>query len=352
MNPLQIGVIGCGYWGPNLIRNFVELPNAEVVVVADIAETRLAAIKARYPGVTVTPNYQECFAAHLDAVVVATPPHTHYPIARECLEHGLHVLLEKPMTLSCWEAEQLIELAERQDLTLMVGHTFEYNPAVHALKALIDSGEFGQIYYVDAVRANLGLYQARLNVIWDLAPHDISILRYILGGNPTHVSACGTSCIVDGNHDLAYLYLEYPNGVVAHVHVSWLDPCKVRRFTIVGSRKMAIYDDIEPLEKIKIYDKGVEKPAYTDTFGEFQLSYRYGDVVIPYIQFAEPLRLECQHFIDSIQNHTPPQSSGRVGLDVVRVLETAQTSLQHDGRLEAVPDSKEQVHDYLYSPGS
>jgi predicted dehydrogenase len=348
MNSLQVGVIGCGYWGPNLIRNFVEIPASNVRAIADLDGERLAHIKSRFPTVTPTKNYRDLFDMSLDAVVVATPPATHFPIALDCLQHDLHVLIEKPLTLACRHAQELIETADTRGLTLMAGHTFEYNPAVRALKDIIDSGELGRIYYIDAVRASLGLFQADLNVVWDLAPHDISILLYLLGREPIKVIAQGAANVFKGKHDIAYLTLFFPDDIMAHVHVSWLDPRKVRRITVVGSRKMLIYDDVETLEKIKIYDKGVEALPYTETFGEFQCSYRYGDVVIPNIRFVEPLRLECQHFVECIENGTEPQSSGRVGLKVVRVLEEAERSLQNGGEWTMISlDETDQVHNHV-----
>jgi hypothetical protein len=223
----------------------------------------------------------------------------------------------------------------------MVGHTFEYNDAVRKLKDIIASDELGKILYIDMVRVNLGLFQSDLNVLWDLAPHDISILTYILGMQPESVSAHGEACLVPGKYDIAYLNLKFPERILAHVHVSWLDPCKVRRTTVVGSKKMLVYDDLEPLEKIKIYDKGVDTPPYTDSYDDFQYSYRYGDIVIPYIQFTEPLRIECQDFLDSIEDETrSPQSSGRVGLNALRVLEAAQRSLDNYGVPEFIGDEK------------
>jgi predicted dehydrogenase len=246
------------------------------------------------------------------------------------------------MTLCSQDASVLNEIAEQRGLTIMVGHTFEYNAAVRALKKIIDHGELGDIYYVDAVRVNLGLFQPNSNVLWDLAPHDISILRYLLGADPVQVSATGTACIFEGIPDIAYLHLVFPNDVLAHIHVSWLDPCKVRRITIVGSKKMAVYDDVEALEKIRIYDKGVDRPPYTHTFGEFQLSYRYGDVVVPYIRFTEPLSVECQHFIECIRDHSTPQSSGRDGMAVVKVLEAAQHSLESQLKRE-IPVQHEEL---------
>lgn len=331
MDRMKIGVIGCGYWGPNLIRNFVEIPTSEVVIVADLSEERLSKITASYPQISVTKNYRDLFDMGLDAVVIATPPVTHYPLAKECLLHYLHVLVEKPMTVTSEQAEELIELAKTNDLILMVGHTFEYNAAVHTLKQLVDSGELGQIYYVDAARLNLGLFQKDMNVLWDLAPHDISILLYILGCPPISVSAHGMPFVFEGIHDVVYMNLVFPDNILAHIHVSWLDPCKVRRITIVGSKKMVVYNDILNVEKIKIYDKGVDHPPYTSSFGEFQCSYRYGDILIPNVRFTEPLRQECQHFLECIKGHCEPVSSGRDGLEVIKVLEAAQLSLSKNG---------------------
>jgi predicted dehydrogenase len=334
MERVRVGIIGCGYWGPNLIRNFIDLTTSEVVMVADLKKERLAKITNNYPQVLTTENYKDLFNQKLDAVVVATPPISHYSITKECLEHGLHALVEKPLTLKSTDAEDLIELAEKRDLTLMVGHTFEYNAAVHAMKDLIDNGNLGQVYYLDAARLNLGLFSRDLNVVWDLAPHDISILLYLLGKLPVAVSAQGTQCVFTGIHDVAYINMVFPDNIMAHIHVSWLDPCKVRRVTVVGSKKMAVYNDIESLEKIKIFDKGVEAPEYASNFGEFQFSYRYGDILIPNIRFVEPLKVECQHFLECIKNHTKPCSSGEDGLKVVKILEAAQKSLLNSGHME------------------
>jgi predicted dehydrogenase len=336
MDNIKIGIIGSGYWGPNLIRNFVDLPNSEVVIVADLKKERLSKIKATYPQIITTENYCDLFDQKLDAVVVATPPSTHYPIAKDCLQHGLHALIEKPLTLNSTHAEELIELADQKNLTLMVGHTFEYNAAVHAMKELIDSGDLGQIFYLDSARLNLGLFSRDLNVLWDLAPHDISILLYLLGKKPSAISAQGTTCVFPGIHDVAYVNMAFPDNVMAHIHVSWLDPCKVRRTTVVGSKKMAVYNDIESLEKIKIYDKGVDAPEYTNNFGDFQFSYRYGDIRIPNIRFVEPLKSECSHFLDCIRSHAKPCSCGEVGLNVVKILEAAQKSLVNSGHMEEI----------------
>jgi len=328
MNKIRMGVIGCGYWGPNLIRNFVEIPSVDMVIVADLDEKRLENIGLRYPQIIRTENYRDLFSLGLDAITVATPPATHFSIALECLENNLHVLVEKPMTLNSEDASQLIQKAEDRGLTLMVGHTFEYNSAVHALKKIIDNGEIGKIYYIDAARLNLGLFQHDLNVIWDLAPHDISILLYLLERDPISVCALGMKCAISDMFDNVYMNLTFPDNILAHVHVSWLDPCKVRRITVVGSKKMVVYNDVDSNEKIRIYDKGVEVPPFTQDFQEFQCNYRYGDVIVPHIRFEEPLRKECQHFLDCIKTHETPCSSGYVGLKVIRVLEAAQRSLE------------------------
>jgi predicted dehydrogenase len=336
MTGLRVGIIGYGYWGPNLTRNFFEIPSSDLVAIADLNEERLKQAVLKYPQIYAKRDYQELFELGLDAVVVATPPATHYPIAKDCLEHNLNVLIEKPLTLKSEHAETLIKLAEEKSLTLMVGHTFEYNSAVHALKRYIDSGELGQVYYLDAARLNLGLFQKDSNVLWDLAPHDISILLYLLGKRPISVSAQGSPCVFDGIHDVAYINLKFPDNISAHIHVSWLDPCKVRRITVVGSKKMAVYNDIENESKIKIYDKGVDSPEYTNGFGEFHCNYRTGDITIPNIRFTEPLRQECQHFIDCIVNHTEPCSGGHDGLDVVKILEAAQHSLMNGQAKEVI----------------
>ncbi|MBN1314357.1 MAG: Gfo/Idh/MocA family oxidoreductase [Anaerolineales bacterium] len=327
MNKIRVGVIGCGYWGPNLIRNFSEISMSEVVAVADLREDRLKSVQNANNQISVTTNYKELFDMNLDAVVVATPPITHYDLARDVLEHGLHVLVEKPITTSSEQAERLIELADRKDLVLMVGHTFEYNCAVQTLKKLIDSGDLGKVLYVDTARLSLGLFQRDMNALWDLAPHDLSILMYILGKDPLAVEVFGTDCVYKGIHDVVYMNLVFPDNILAHIHVSWLDPCKVRRVTVVGSTKMVVYNDIEQLEKIKIYDKGVNAPDYPSNYNEFQCSYRYGDITIPNIKFIEPLRQECQHFLDCIVNHTAPLTSGEEGMKIVKILEAAQNSM-------------------------
>jgi len=307
-----------------------------VVAVTDLKEDRLSRIQALYPKIQVTKDYQDLFKMGLDAIVVATPPYLHYKFAREALELGLHVLVEKPLTLNSQEAEQLIELADQKNLVLMVGHTFRYNTAVQTLKALIDKNDLGKVNYVDAARLNLGLYQRESNVLWDLGPHDISIFIYLLGSEPISISAQGGHCVFDGIYDVVYLNMIFPNNILGHVHLSWIDPCKVRRVTVVGSKKMVVYNDIENSEKIRIYDKGVDMQPYTNSFEEFQCSYRYGDMLVPNIRFTEPLKNECQDFLDSIINGRDPCCTGCDGLKVVKVLEAGQRSLVNGSHQEEI----------------
>jgi predicted dehydrogenase len=304
--------------------------------VCDFSQDRLDHLKSLYPTVKATRDYRELLDSDVDAITIATPVSTHYRLTLEALRAGKHVLVEKPMVASVPEAEEVVAEAEQRRLVLMVGHTFEYNPAVEAVREIVASGELGEIYYVSGTRVNLGLFQPDINVIWDLAPHDISMLLFILGLDPEAVSARGGVYVQrqKGIHDVAYVTLYFPNGVLADVRVSWLDPCKIRRYTVVGSDKMLVYDDIEPEEKILIYDKGVEVPPYSDTEEEFHLSYRYGDVVPYPINWVEPLRTECQHFSDCIRSGSQPRSSGRVGLKVVKVLEATQRSLINGGTQE------------------
>lgn len=339
---LRIGAIGAGYWGPNLIRNFVEIPDSEVVAVADLDAGRLNHISTRYPQISrMTSDYRELFDLDLDGVVISTPPQTHFEIARACMEAGLDVLIEKPLATSSEDARAMIKIADATDRILMVGHTFMYNAAVNALKDMIDGGELGELRYFDSVRVGLGLFHPSLNVVWDLGPHDISILMHLLGSAPHTVSARGVGCVQQSVEDIVYLTLTFPDNVLAHIRVSWLDPSKTRRVTAVGSKKMVIYDDVDS-EKIRIYDKGVEAIPHTDTYGDFQFNYRYGDIVAPYIRFDEPLMVECTHFLNSIRTRERPLSDGFNGLQVVEVIEAAQLSLAEGGAAVAVEVTHEQ----------
>lgn len=335
MGSVRIGVIGCGYWGPNHIRNFSALrgAGAEMAVAADRDPARLDHIAENYPWVRLVRDAEEVIAdPDVDAVVVATPVHTHYPLAQAALAAGKHVLIEKPFVTEVEQADELVARAERDGRVLMVGHTFEYTAAVNRIRELIAAGEIGDLLYVRSERVNLGLFQKDINVLWDLAPHDVSILLYTLQQQPVAVSAVGSAHVTQGVEDVVVMTLEFPGSRMANVIVSWLDPRKVRQTTFVGDRKMLVYDDISANEKIRIYDKGVEAPRHYDSFGEFQYSYRYGDIVTPMIQEYEPLRAECAHFLDCIVNGTPVRSSGAVGAQVTRILAAAQRSLRGDNR--------------------
>ena len=330
---VRIGIIGAGYWGPNLARNFADMDSARLVVVADLDPSALGRLQARYPGLRTTTDYTELFEMDLDAVVIATPPATHHDIAQDCLRHGLHCLIEKPITRRTAEAEELIQLARSRDLRLMVGHTFEYNPAVREVRRIVDAGELGEIFYIDAVRTNLGLFQLEADAMWDLAPHDISIINYVLDAQPVRVSAHGSSFVLKdiGVNDLVYLHMEYPEGRMASIRVSWLDPNKTRRTTVVGDRRMLVYDDVQSLEKIRVYDKGVEAGRNSENYKQLQARYRYGDVTIPHISEAEPLRLECEHFVTCVRTGATPQSDGTSGLHVVQALAAAEIAMS-EGR--------------------
>ena len=343
MSSVRIGVIGCGYWGPNHIRNFSALSEAgaEVVAAADRDGGRRDHIAGLYPAVRVVDEGLRIVEdPAIDAVIVATPVSTHYDLARAALEANKHVLVEKPFVTDTRQAEELIRLSRERERTLMVGHTFEYTAAVNRIREIVGSGEIGDVQYIRSQRVNLGLFQKDINVLWDLAPHDVSILLYALGRTPTHVSAVGSAHVTEGVEDVVVLTLEFGAGLMANVIVSWLDPRKVREMTIVGNRKMLVYDDLSANEKIRIYDKGVEGPRHYDSFGEFQYSYRYGDIVIPMLQEQEPLRVMCRHFLDCIRTGELPRSSGQVGARVTRILSAAQLSLREDSRrvsLEPAP---------------
>ncbi len=332
IQPIHIGIIGCGYWGPKLARNFNDLPDAELTTIYDLSELRLTEIKKLYPQVEITRNCTELVKGRAEAVVIATPVHTHYALAKAALQAGKHVLVEKPITASSDQAQELVDLAANRGLVLMTGHTFVYNPAVEAVRDIIQSGELGQIYYINSTRANLGLLQPDINVMWDLAPHDISILLFILGKNPISVSARGGVYIntTKNLHEMVYLTLSFEGDLMANLRLSWLDPVKQRRLTVVGSRKMLVYDDICD-DKVTIYDKGVDVPPYSVTEDEFRASYRHGAETVYPLIWTEPLRVECQHFLDCIHFGTRPRSDGQEGLKVLKILEASQISLDNGG---------------------
>jgi predicted dehydrogenase len=333
MSQRNIALIGYGYWGPNLARNFSEISSTRLVAVADQNEVQLERVKKRYPGVEITTDYKKLFEMELDGIAIATPPPTHYAIAKDCLEHGLNVMIEKPITLNAAHAIDLINTAKQVNRVLMVGHTMEYNPALKYIKDLITSGDLGSIHYIDMVRVNLGLFQAKANVIWDLAPHDLSVLVHLLDSEPISVNVDGVSCKTSSLTDLAYISLRFPGNIHAHVQVSWLSPRKIRQLTVVGSHRMVVFDDVEPTEKIKVFDKGVDgTPPYTETLDQFHWSYHHGDVVLPHLKWTEPLTLQCAEFVDSINEGRQPRTDGLNGLRVVNILEAIERSLQDGGK--------------------
>ena len=329
--PISVGVIGCGYWGPNLIRNLHQLKDCHLKMMCDASEQRLAHLRTLYSGVEGATDYNVMLnGVGLDAVVIATPVRFHHVMAKAALLAGKHVFIEKPMAASVAECQELVDLARQQGLVLMVGHTFLYSPAVRMIKEIINSGDIGELRYISARRLNLGLFQKDINVTWDLAPHDLSIILHIMGETPHSVECYGDAHITPGIEDVTNLYLSFGNNRAAVVYSSWLDPKKVREMTFVGSRRMIVYDDIATNEKIKIYDARVERPPHYDTFAEFQYSYHYGDMYVPYVKQEEPLKIECQHFLDCIREGRVPITSGEKGLEVVRILEKASECLKRN----------------------
>lgn len=332
---MNIGVIGCGYWGPNLIRNFNVMGKARVMGVSDLRQERLAYISRLYPNIEIiTADCNEILKSDkIDAVVIATPVSTHFPLAMEALEYGKHVLLEKPMTATSEQAEVLIETAARKKLVLMVDHTFIYTGAVRKIKQLIDQGDLGDIYYFDSVRVNLGLFQHDVNVIWDLAAHDVSIMDHLLGLPPRAVSATGVAHFEHEIENMAYISVQYDNNVIGHIHVNWLAPVKVRKTLICGSRKMIVYDDTEPSEKVKVYDKGVDYVANKEEVYNILVQYRTGDMTAPHIDLTEALNLIAKEFVAAIEESRQPLTDGAAGHRVVRILEKANDSLRSGGRV-------------------
>ena len=329
---INVGVVGCGYWGPNLIRNFRALPNCRLKTMCDISEDRLKHLKGLYAEVEGTTKFEDLLNdPELDAIAVATAVRFHFPMAKASLLAGKHTFIEKPMAASTAECQELVELAQKKGLILMVGHTFLYSPAVRKIKEIVDNGDIGDIRYISARRLNLGLFQKDINVAWDLAPHDISIILYIMGEMPQTVNCQGTAHITPGIEDVATVNLTFSKERSAIIQSSWLDPKKIREMTIVGSARMIVYDDVAPQEKIKIFDVRVERPPHYDTFAEFHYAYHYGDVYSPYIKQDEPLKTECQHFLDCIRNGRAPITSGTRGMEVVKILEASSLSLRQNG---------------------
>jgi predicted dehydrogenase len=327
---VRVGVVGLGYWGPNLVRNFFELPETELVAVCDLDAERLDRIRRRYPDVRRTTSYDELLADRaIEGVAIATTVSSHFALAHAALDAGKHVLVEKPMASSSQEAAELIALAERRGLVLMPGHTFLYSPPVNAVRDMIESGELGDIYFISSSRVNLGLHQPDVSVVWDLGPHDFSILRYWLGERPTSVSAISRGCVMPTMPDVAFVNLRFPTGAIANVHLAWLAPTKLRQTVVVGSEKMVVYDDTSR-EPVRIHDSGVvlDDP---ESFGEYRLTYRTGSIVSPPIDAAEPLALELADFAGAVREERPPQSSAFLGGDVVVMAEAVDESLASGG---------------------
>jgi predicted dehydrogenase len=334
---IKIGVIGCGYWGPNLIRNFAENENAELIWLCDLDENRPLTFKRRYPTIKTTSNFQDLIDdSTLEAVVIATPVTTHFPLAKAALEAGKHVFVEKPFTASVKEAAELVELAAKKGLNIFVDHVFLYTGAVRKIKTLIDSGELGELLYFDSTRVNLGLFQRDINVVWDLAPHDFSIMDYLIGREPQQLSAVGSSHIAPDIENVAYVICKFDDEFIAHFHFNWLAPVKIRQMLIAGSKKMIIFDDNEPSEKLKIYDKGVDTTGDKESAYETLVSYRTGDVWIPKIDGTEALKSACHEFLLSIIEKRQPFTDGEAGLRVVKMLENAQTSIKNGGNFVKV----------------
>jgi predicted dehydrogenase len=325
MSVVRVAVVGLGYWGPNLVRNFNELECAEVIAVCDHDAERLERLGRRFPGVCTYGAYEQVLADDaIDAVAIATPVSTHFPLGRAALEAGKHVFIEKPLAASARECVELMRLADASGLVLMPGHTFLYSPPVVAVRSLIESGELGHVYFVSTSRVNLGLHQRDVSVTWDLAPHDFSILRYWLDETPSQVSALSRGFVIPSIPDVAFIDLEFASGVIAHVELSWLAPSKLRRTTVVGSEKMVVYDDTST-EPVRVFDSGVVLKD-PESFGEYRLTYRTGDIVSPRINAAEPLSLELQDFCDAVTLGTAPRSSAALGLQVVLMIEAADRS--------------------------
>ena len=328
MKPLRVAVIGAGYWGPNLVRNLSEAPGAEPVAVADLSQERLDPIRKRFPAIRTTTDHRTVLADRdVDAVAIATPVGTHRKLAEEAFAAGKHVFVEKPLAGTSTDAEAIVRAAERAGRTLMVGHTFVYNPAVVMVRGLIESGELGRVNYIDSQRVNLGLHQFDTNVLWDLGPHDVSITLYWLGEEPQWVQCVGACYVQPEIEDVVFLTMGFPSGAIAHAHLSWLAPSKLRTMTVIGSKQMAVYDDVQAVERVKVYDFGVESLSSE----ELRRSYRAGDIRSPRVPITEALQVEMRHFIECVQGGKKPRSDGEAGLRVVRVLEAGMRSLRSGG---------------------
>jgi predicted dehydrogenase len=330
---IRLGIIGYGYWGPNLVRNFIEVPGSQVIAVSDLRQERLALVKARYPSIKTTTDHRDLILdPMIDAIVIATPVSTHFNLALQALQAGKHVLVEKPMAVTSEESNRLVEEAEHYQRVLMVDHTFVYTGAVRKMRELVERDELGDIYYYDSVRVNLGLFQHDVNVIWDLAVHDLSIMDFVLGVFPIAVSATGTNHLPGQPQNVAYVTLFFEGNLIAHLHVNWLSPVKVRRTLVGGSQKMIVYDDLDPSERIKVYDKGIVLNQNPESIYRMLISYRTGDMWAPQLDITEALQVEALHFLRCIEQGEKPITDGKAGLRVVRILEAATQSMLEWGR--------------------
>jgi predicted dehydrogenase len=336
---VNFGVVGYGYWGPNLVRNLFEVPETQVVAVSDMNQERLKLVKSRYPSVETTTDFDQLLNnPKIDAIAIATPVFTHYDLALQALQSGKHVMVEKPMTSTSEQAMRLIDEAARRNLVLMVDHTFVYTGAVRKIKEIADSGKLGDILYYDSTRINLGLFQRDVDVIWDLAVHDLAIMDYILPSSPCAVAATGINHVFGGTENLAYITMFFQENVIAHVNVNWLSPVKVRRTLVGGSKQMIVYDDMEPSEKVKVYDKGITVNSTPDSLYKALVGYRSGDMFAPQLDVSEALKVEIQHFADCIKTGAEPITGGQAGLRVVRILESASLSMKQRGKLVTLAD--------------
>jgi predicted dehydrogenase len=328
---LDVAVVGVGGWGKNLARTYYQIPECHLKYICDLDEQKLENLRLQLPGTTLTTRFDELLQdTALKAIAIATTAATHYPLCKAALQAGKDVFVEKPFVLSITEAEDLIQIAAQEDRILMVGHLLEYHPVMRRLKQMIEYKELGDIYYIYTQRVNLGVVRNDENALWNFSPHDISSILYLLGKEPSDVSARGQCYLQRDIEDVVFLTLNFNGKSMAHIHVSWLDPHKIRRITIVGSKKMAVFDDVETTEKLRVYDKSAEQNTNYNSFAEY-VTLRFGDVTIPHVKMEEPLRLECQHFLDCVRERKQPLSDGMDGLRVLKVLNAAQHSLRNNG---------------------
>lgn len=332
-NQLGVAVFGCGYWGVNYVRVFQELTNSHVVSICEQRPKRLEEIGGRFPDVTLTPSAEEALGLDgIDVAIICTQATAHYDITRRCLEAGKHVLVEKPITTDVAEAEKLVALAESRGLILMVGHTFLYNPGIRKVREYVEKDEVGRLYYLYASRTNLGPFRHDVNALWDLATHDVSIFNYLLNATPLWVSAVGSNVLGNEHKDVGFVSISYPNNIIGHIHVSWAEPNKVRELVLVGSEKRVVFNDLDAVERVRVFEKGVEPtPEEADSFGEYQFLIRDGDIISPRVPVNEPLKAQCSHFLDCVTEQQQPFTDGRQGVEVVRVMEAIDRSIQNRG---------------------